>query len=127
MICQPTDISPVVESTLTPLTMPLKFSSYVSTGAYVPLGSGTEKRVATRTYVVFGVTNDDPWLPIELGMGPRICFVLKSRRLMRAIRLLALSFTKSQRPSYRPLVLERPGWCTSPQVYSPIISFVSFV
>ncbi len=89
----------------------------------MPFGSGTEKRVATSRYSVFGVTKEEPWFPIELGMGPRICFVLKSRRLMRATRLLALSFTKSQRPSYVPSVFESPGWCTSPHRYSPIIFF----
>ena len=37
---------------------------------------------------------------MEFGIGPRIWCVLKSRRSIRAIRLLALSFTNSQRPSY---------------------------
>ena len=43
---------------------------------------------------------DEPWLPIEFGIGPRIWCVLKSRRSIRAMRLFALSFTNSQRPSY---------------------------
>jgi hypothetical protein len=49
------------------------------------------------------------WLPLEFGIGPRICRVLKSRRSTRATRLFALSFTNSQRPSYLPSVCERPG------------------
>jgi len=47
---------------------------------------------------VFGVTKADPWLPDTLGTGPMICFVLKSRRSMRAMRPF-MSFTNSQRPS----------------------------
>ena len=65
--------------------------------------------MATSTYSLFSVTNDEPWLPLEFGIGPRICFVLKSRRSMRAIRLLALSLTKSQRPSYLPSLLRQAG------------------
>jgi hypothetical protein len=57
------------------------------------------KREAQRIISVFSVTNALPWLPDRLGIGPKICFVLKSRRSMRARRAFALSFTKSQRPS----------------------------
>ena len=59
-----------------------------------------EARRAQECIRVFSVTNDEPWLPIEFGIGPRIWWVLKSRRSIRAMRLLALSLTNSQRPSY---------------------------
>ena len=64
----------------------------------VPFGSGMEKRDAIIEYSVFGVTNADPWLPETFGIGPKICFVLKSRRSMRATRPF-ISLTNSQRPS----------------------------
>ena len=47
---------------------------------------------------MFGVTNAEPWFPETFGIGPKICFVLKSLRSMRATRPF-ISFTKSQRPS----------------------------
>ena len=47
---------------------------------YVPFGIGIEKRDAIIEYSVFGVTNAEPWLPETFGTGPKICFVLKSRR-----------------------------------------------
>ena len=68
-------------------------------GAYVPRGIGIENRLATSAYSVFSVTNAEPWLPLEFGIGPRICLVLKSRRSIRASRLFALSLTNIQRPS----------------------------
>ena len=42
--------------------------------------------------------NAEAWLPLTLAIGPKICFVLKSRRSMRAMRPF-ISFTNSQRPS----------------------------
>ena len=72
--------------------------AYLSIGTAVPFGSGTEKRVAIIEYSVFGVTNAEPWLPETFGIGPMICFVLKSRRSMRATRAF-MSLMKSQRPS----------------------------
>ena len=65
----------------------------------MPFGIGIENREATSAYSVFTVVNELPWLPLEFGIGPRICLVLKSRRSIRATRLFALSFTNSQRPS----------------------------
>ena len=58
-------------------------------------------------YSLFSVMNEEPWLPLEFGIGPRIWCVLKSRRSIRAMRLLALSFTKSQRPSYLDSVCDK--------------------
>ena len=54
------------------------------------------------------VTNDEAWLPETFGAGPKICFVLKSRRSMRASRPF-ISLMKSQRPSYSPFVSESAG------------------
>ncbi len=98
MICHPIDMVPSLGSTLMPMTTPLNFVAYSSSGAYYE-PSGTEKRVATRAYSVLLVTMDEPWLPMVLGIGPSICLVLRSCRSIRAIRLFALSFTNSQRPS----------------------------
>ncbi len=64
----------------------------------MPFGIGIEKREAIIEYSVFGVTKAEPWTPETFGMGPMICFVLKSRRSMRATRPF-MSLTKSQRPS----------------------------
>ena len=50
------------------------------------------------TYSELGVTNVDEWLPDTFGTGPMICFVLKSRRSMRATRPF-MSLMNSQRPS----------------------------
>ena len=72
--------------------------AYFSIGATVPFGIGIEKREARTEYSVLGVTKAEPWLPEMFGMGPKICFVLKSRRSMRATRPF-MSLTKSQRPS----------------------------
>jgi len=72
--------------------------AYLSTPATVPLGIGIEKRELMTAYSVLGVTNDEPWLPETFGTGPRICFVLKSRRSMRATRAF-MSLMNSHRPS----------------------------
>ena len=65
-------------------------------------------RVAMVAYSEFGVMNELPWLAEMLGIF-RICLVLKSLRSIRAMRPFALSLMNSQRPSYSPLVSERPG------------------
>ena len=57
-----------------------------------------EKREADRMYSELLVVKLEPWLPETFG-SEKIWRVLKSRRSMRATRLLPLSFTKSQRPS----------------------------
>ena len=86
MICQPFDISPVFGSILMATTTPLYSVAYLSIGATVPLGIGMEKRDAIIEYSVFGVTNAEPWFPETFGTGPKICFVLKSLRSIRATR-----------------------------------------
>ncbi len=59
---------------------------------------GIENREDMIAYSVLGVTKAEPWFPEMFGTGPRICFVLKSLRSMRAMRPF-ISFTNSQRPS----------------------------
>ena len=81
-------------------------------------------RVDIVMYSVLGETKELPWFAEMLGTF-RICLVLKSFRSMRAMRPWALSLMKSQRPSYSPPVSEKPGWCESPQLYSPSISLLS--
>ena len=71
-------------------------------------GTGRENRLAIIVYSVLGVTKDDAWLPCRFGTGPRICFVLKSRRSMRASRPF-ISLTNSHRPSYSPFVSDSEG------------------
>jgi hypothetical protein len=81
-----------------PVTTPLYSVAYLLTSTAVPFGIGIEKRDAITEYSVFGVTKAEAWLPETLGIGPMICFVLKSRRSMRAMRPF-MSLTNSQRPS----------------------------
>ena len=57
-----------------------------------------EKREAITAYSVPGVTKEEPWLPETFGTGPMICFVLKSRRSILAMRPF-MSLMNSHRPS----------------------------
>src|SRR5512134_3977097 len=115
---------PLLASILIAAMTPLYSLAYLSMLETVPFGTGTEKREAMMAYSVFGVTNDEAWLPETFGIGPKICFVLKSRRSTRAMRPF-ISLTKSQRPSYSPAVSESAGWWTSPHVKEPSIAFDS--
>ncbi len=65
-------------------------------------------RVAMVAYSELGVMKELPWLAEMFGIF-RICLVLKSLRSIRAMRPLALSLMNNHRPSYSPLVSERPG------------------
>jgi len=107
-ISKPIEISPVFGSIFIAATTPLYSVAYFSTSTARSAGSGIEKRDAIMLYSVLGVTKADPWLPWMFGTGPKICFVLKSRRSTRASRPF-MSFTSSHRPSYSPLVSDSDG------------------
>ncbi|MBK9612285.1 MAG: hypothetical protein IPO34_12735 [Dehalococcoidia bacterium] len=93
----------------------MKFASAVS--AFVGSRSVGDM-VEMWTYSELGVQKTPPCELSRFGTST-ICFTLKSRRSIIAIRPLARSLMYAQRPSYSPLVSLRAGWWVSPQVRFP--------
>src|ERR1043165_4782326 len=103
-------IVPVVLSTATKLTVPLKLLLYVLIGTSpFALSIGILKRVPATTYSEFSVIKGDEWLPPLLGIS-MISAVRNVLRSTRAIRGVLLPFANTQRPSCIPFVSDNAMW-----------------